>query len=340
MPQFYILMFNWCFHLNDMRKKHWFPINPFWSLDFFQWCEQFESLFVFVWKKMSVFTVMLSELHTLWQTEERAALSSGKMHDIWHRRHDYWLLAGIVTYPFTCQSRMLCISQSNIITYDRKELPWKKAGIFRLLWVICKFFHTAMNLFLFEVFLSVFLDWDFLSDMAMLAGKTFRTIPDMLFWMSHSKQRCTRGTTWRWRTSSWRGALRQFTAFIWKKNLNFSKVFLVFMCYYFLSAVVGTGIGDWGAVATGSLPQHDPGPQSPCYGSQYALCWGGMFGRVPPTPLQRVSGWEQACQCCASQRCVVLLQKKQHWWLRSSFFNYRKLIKLTSPVYFLRGRII
>lgn len=40
-----------------------------------------------------------SELHTLWQTEERAALSSGKMHDIWHRRHDYWLLAGIVTYP-------------------------------------------------------------------------------------------------------------------------------------------------------------------------------------------------------------------------------------------------
>lgn len=40
------------------------------------------------------------ELHTLWQTEERAALSTGKMHDIWHRRHDYWLLAGIVTYPF------------------------------------------------------------------------------------------------------------------------------------------------------------------------------------------------------------------------------------------------
>lgn len=42
----------------------------------------------------------VSELHTLWQTEERAAMSSGKMHDIWHRRHDYWLLAGIVTYPF------------------------------------------------------------------------------------------------------------------------------------------------------------------------------------------------------------------------------------------------
>uniref|UniRef100_A0A3Q3BH47 Chromodomain helicase DNA binding protein 5 n=1 Tax=Kryptolebias marmoratus TaxID=37003 RepID=A0A3Q3BH47_KRYMA len=41
-----------------------------------------------------------TELHTLWQTEERAALSSGKIHDIWHRRHDYWLLAGIVTHGY------------------------------------------------------------------------------------------------------------------------------------------------------------------------------------------------------------------------------------------------
>ncbi|KAA0707630.1 Chromodomain-helicase-DNA-binding protein 5 [Triplophysa tibetana] len=38
-----------------------------------------------------------TELHTLWQNEERAAVSSGKIYDIWHRRHDYWLLAGIVT---------------------------------------------------------------------------------------------------------------------------------------------------------------------------------------------------------------------------------------------------
>ncbi|XP_037534895.1 chromodomain-helicase-DNA-binding protein 5 [Nematolebias whitei] len=41
-----------------------------------------------------------TELHTLWQTEERAARSSGKIHDIWHRRHDYWLLAGIVTHGY------------------------------------------------------------------------------------------------------------------------------------------------------------------------------------------------------------------------------------------------
>ncbi|NWI26230.1 CHD5 protein, partial [Sula dactylatra] len=41
-----------------------------------------------------------TELHTLWQNEERAAISSGKIYDIWHRRHDYWLLAGIVTHGY------------------------------------------------------------------------------------------------------------------------------------------------------------------------------------------------------------------------------------------------
>ncbi|XP_039996406.1 chromodomain-helicase-DNA-binding protein 3 isoform X2 [Xiphias gladius] len=41
-----------------------------------------------------------TELHTLWQNEERAAISSGKMNDIWHRRHDFWLLAGIVIHGY------------------------------------------------------------------------------------------------------------------------------------------------------------------------------------------------------------------------------------------------
>lgn len=40
-----------------------------------------------------------TELHTLWQNEERAAVP-GREYEIWHRRHDYWLLAGIVKYPF------------------------------------------------------------------------------------------------------------------------------------------------------------------------------------------------------------------------------------------------
>lgn len=41
-----------------------------------------------------------TELHTLWQNEERAAISSGKINEIWHRRHDFWLLAGIVLHGY------------------------------------------------------------------------------------------------------------------------------------------------------------------------------------------------------------------------------------------------
>lgn len=37
-----------------------------------------------------------SELHTLWINEEKAAVG-GKEYEIWHRRHDYWLLSGIST---------------------------------------------------------------------------------------------------------------------------------------------------------------------------------------------------------------------------------------------------
>uniref|UniRef100_A0A673Y162 Chromodomain helicase DNA binding protein 5 n=1 Tax=Salmo trutta TaxID=8032 RepID=A0A673Y162_SALTR len=50
--------------------------------------------------KYDLMCYYISELHTLWQNEERAAVSSGKMYDIWHRRHDYWLLAGIVTHGY------------------------------------------------------------------------------------------------------------------------------------------------------------------------------------------------------------------------------------------------
>lgn len=38
-----------------------------------------------------------TELHTLWLNEEKAAVP-GNEFEIWHRRHDYWLLAGIITY--------------------------------------------------------------------------------------------------------------------------------------------------------------------------------------------------------------------------------------------------
>jgi chromodomain-helicase-DNA-binding protein 4 len=41
-----------------------------------------------------------TELHTLWLNEEKAAVPS-REYEIWHRRHDYWLLAGIVTHGYS-----------------------------------------------------------------------------------------------------------------------------------------------------------------------------------------------------------------------------------------------
>ncbi|XP_065564759.1 chromodomain-helicase-DNA-binding protein Mi-2 homolog [Artemia franciscana] len=40
-----------------------------------------------------------TELHTLWQNEEKAAVPK-RIYEIWHRRHDYWLLAGVVTHGY------------------------------------------------------------------------------------------------------------------------------------------------------------------------------------------------------------------------------------------------
>ena len=36
-----------------------------------------------------------TELHTLWQNEQRALVPLREF-EVWHRRHDYWLLACIV----------------------------------------------------------------------------------------------------------------------------------------------------------------------------------------------------------------------------------------------------
>uniref|UniRef100_A0A671REU5 Chromodomain-helicase-DNA-binding protein 4-like n=1 Tax=Sinocyclocheilus anshuiensis TaxID=1608454 RepID=A0A671REU5_9TELE len=41
-----------------------------------------------------------TELHSLWQNEERAATITKKTYEIWHRRHDYWLLAGIIHHGY------------------------------------------------------------------------------------------------------------------------------------------------------------------------------------------------------------------------------------------------
>lgn len=41
-----------------------------------------------------------TELHSLWQNEERAATVTKKTNEIWHRRHDYWLLSGIIQHGY------------------------------------------------------------------------------------------------------------------------------------------------------------------------------------------------------------------------------------------------
>uniref|UniRef100_A0A8R1HU68 Uncharacterized protein n=1 Tax=Caenorhabditis japonica TaxID=281687 RepID=A0A8R1HU68_CAEJA len=40
-----------------------------------------------------------TELHSLWNNEEKVA-RNGKEYEIWHRRHDYWLLAAIVIHGY------------------------------------------------------------------------------------------------------------------------------------------------------------------------------------------------------------------------------------------------
>jgi chromodomain-helicase-DNA-binding protein 4 len=41
-----------------------------------------------------------TELHTLWQNEQRTVLP-GKEYETWHRLHDYWLLSGIVMHGYS-----------------------------------------------------------------------------------------------------------------------------------------------------------------------------------------------------------------------------------------------
>lgn len=52
-------------------------------------------------------------------------MSSGKIYEIWHRRHDYWLLAGIVTYP--CSVRLGGLWSVSLVlrgpTGSREDLP-------------------------------------------------------------------------------------------------------------------------------------------------------------------------------------------------------------------------
>lgn len=43
-----------------------------------------------------------TELHHLWQLEEQQ-MEPGKEYETWFRLHDFWLLAGVITYPWLLQ---------------------------------------------------------------------------------------------------------------------------------------------------------------------------------------------------------------------------------------------
>lgn len=54
-------------------------------------------------KKRFMFNIAdsgFTELHTLWNTEEAAAIKAGRLKEIWHRMHDYWLIAGIAKHGY------------------------------------------------------------------------------------------------------------------------------------------------------------------------------------------------------------------------------------------------
>ncbi|CAG9761271.1 unnamed protein product [Ceutorhynchus assimilis] len=55
-----------------------------------------------------------TELHSLWLNEEKAA-TLGTQHEIWHRRHDYWLLAAIVVHGYGKWQSILEDSRFGII---------------------------------------------------------------------------------------------------------------------------------------------------------------------------------------------------------------------------------
>lgn len=48
-----------------------------------------------------------TELHTIWEVEERQ-----KRDDIWWRKHDYWLLAGLVVYPLKKKTVILRVKET------------------------------------------------------------------------------------------------------------------------------------------------------------------------------------------------------------------------------------
>lgn len=74
-----------------------------------------------------------TELHTLWANEQRA-LQAGREHEVWHRRHDFWLLTGIVTYPWAyCKILVDCLGSKEMYFFFIIRVTFKED----LFWAEC-----------------------------------------------------------------------------------------------------------------------------------------------------------------------------------------------------------
>lgn len=137
-----------------------------------------------------------------------------------------------------------------------------------------------------------------LSDMVMHAGKMCRMMWGLPSSTSPLKGRWAEGTFWRSKTNFWHAGSRWLGSHSSPIYLWVGMCLCLWVSYQVivLCTVIGAGVGDRGAAAPGSLPEHDRGPGSSLHGAQHAFQWGGVFGRVPPAPQQGIHVWKQACQ--------------------------------------------
>lgn len=139
--------------------------------------------------------LLSAELHTLWQNEERAAISSGKLNEIWHRRHDYWLLAGIVLYPLIQITRKEMFSPWSEKNHREEESISGEGGLMPHFGAVRPNGRCVQS----PTSPVKFLDGPLPSSAAMdmHGGRTSRMMLSLPLSMSHLKLKPIRGTFWR-----------------------------------------------------------------------------------------------------------------------------------------------
>uniref|UniRef100_A0A0N5C749 DNA helicase n=1 Tax=Strongyloides papillosus TaxID=174720 RepID=A0A0N5C749_STREA len=69
-----------------------------------------------------------TELHGLWQNEENS-VSQGTEYEIWHRRHDYWLLAGITVHGYGRMGDIMSDPRFGILNEPFENLAKEKPNM-------------------------------------------------------------------------------------------------------------------------------------------------------------------------------------------------------------------